>query len=331
MSEIDKNLLQKYKGCLVGAAVGDALGMQVEGLTRSEIKQLRGTQRVMDYGRAPPGHPNHKLLPGQYTDDTEQMILLAESIIEAWGFDLQVFSDKLREWGEKLLAKPELNRLVGPTSIQAIKNLLNGANWQESGIPVNSCGSAMRAAPIGLSSRDLNEVAHNAQLSSCPTHTGSGSIAGAIAIATAVYLSLKNTPAEEMLRKIIGMVAGVDKTLTNRIKEVKDILHMSPTCEELFPGEGVSNSVYETVPAALLCTTKYRSFEEAVITAANIGGDTDSVACMTGAIKGARHGINAIPRRWITGLERTEYIEALALQLFNMPERYMKSQNMLRN
>ncbi|OYT63973.1 hypothetical protein B6U67_01355 [Methanosarcinales archaeon ex4484_138] len=244
MSEIDKNLLQKYKGCLVGAAVGDALGMQVEGLTRSEIKQLRGTQRVMDYGRAPPGHPNHKLLPGQYTDDTEQM------------------------------------------------------------------------------------VAHNAQLSSCPTHTGSGSIAGAIAIATAVYLSLKNTPAEEMLRKIIGMVAGVDKTLTNRIKE---ILHTNSAIEEFFPGEGVSNSVYETVPAALLCTTKYRSFEEAVITAANIGGDTDSVACMTGAIKGARHGINAIPRRWITGLERTEYIEALALQLFNMPERYMKSQNMLRN
>lgn len=312
-----EHLVQKYKGCLVGAAVGDALGMQVEGLTRRNINRLAGTMGVVDYGRAPEGHPNRKLLPGQYTDDTEQMILLTESIIEAKGFNVQVFSEKLREWGRRLIAKPELNRLVGPTSIQAIENMLSGSNWQKSGIPTNSCGSAMRAAPIGLSSTDLNQVLKDARLSSCPTHTGSGSIAGAITIATAVHLSINNTPPDKMLQEIINRIEGIDKTLTTCIKEIIDV---TPTCEELFGEHGVSNSVYETVPAALFCSTKYYSFEEAVITAANIGGDTDSVACMTGAITGARHGMNAIPIWMITGLEKVEYIEGLALQLLHIPK-----------
>ena len=320
MSEIE-DLVQRYKGCMVGAAVGDALGMQVEGLTRSEIEQLRGTDGVVDYGRAPMGHPNHKLLPGQYTDDTEQMILLSESIIERGRFDVQVFSDKLRRWGERLSARPELNRLVGETSTQAIKNLLNGADWRGSGIPANSCGSAMRAAPIGLSSRDLSQVVRDARLSSCPTHTSKGSIAGAVTIATAVYLSLEKTPDEEILSKIIEVVGGIDKALRDRLKEISE---MNPAIEELFPGDGVSNSVYETVPAALFCATRYSCFDEAVIAAVKIGGDTDSVACMTGAITGARHGINAIPRRWRRGLERAEYIEGLALQLLEAKRKISK-------
>lgn len=311
----EEKMEKKYTGCLLGAAIGDALGMQTEGLTRKQISK----HPVKDYGRAPENHPNHKLLPGQYTDDTEQLIILSKSIIEARGFNPETFSKKLKEWGKTLITNPELNRLVGPTSIQALKNLLEGADWRDSGVKADSCGSAMRAAPVGLLSSNLEEVVRLARLSSCPTHTSSESIAGAVAVALAVSMSLQAYPVKEMCLEIASRVKKIDAPLGDKLEILAKSQPYLLEEDEFFGEPGVSNSVYETVPAAFFCFMKYaESFEEAVIAAANAGGDTDSVACMTGAVLGARLGIDAIPKRWIEGLERREYIESLSVELFRL-------------
>ena len=138
-------LRNKYIGCMLGAAIGDALGKQNEGLRRKDILSI-----VADYGKTRAGCPGERLRPGQYTDDTEQMLVLARSIIECKGFDAEDFAKRIARWGADALSDPERKNLIGPSSSIAIARLNAGAGWRESGSDIPACGSAMRVAPIGL-------------------------------------------------------------------------------------------------------------------------------------------------------------------------------------
>jgi ADP-ribosylglycohydrolase len=80
---------------------------------------------------------------------------------------------------------------------------------------------------------------------------------------------------------------------------------------------GTSYLVYETVPCAFYCISRhFDSSKKAIIEAVNAGGDTDSIACITGALCGAHHGVSAFPMKWIKGLENKEKIEHLAEMIF---------------
>ena len=140
--------MDRFRGCMLGLAAGDALGMPVEGLTKDQIRECLG--EVRDMVAPDQDHFHCGLGPGQYTDDTEQTLLLAETIIEAGFFDVERFTAKLMDWGRCWTMDPSLNRGVGWTSKTAIQDLLRDRPWQEAGLPTPTCGSAMRTAPIGL-------------------------------------------------------------------------------------------------------------------------------------------------------------------------------------
>src|SRR3990172_12970280 len=117
----------KYTGCMLGAAIGDAIGKQNEGLSR---KDILSNGYVKDYGKAPAGCPAEKLRAGQYTDDTEQMILLARSLIKCNGFDAGDFAERIAQWGSDALADPARKALVGPSSSAAVLRFNSGINWK---------------------------------------------------------------------------------------------------------------------------------------------------------------------------------------------------------
>ena len=94
------DLLDRFRGCLYGVAVGDALGMPTEGYTAEEIRSKFGI--VRDMMPAPEGHFHTGLLAGRFTDDTEETLMLAESLIEASGFSATNFAEKLITWGTVL-------------------------------------------------------------------------------------------------------------------------------------------------------------------------------------------------------------------------------------
>lgn len=297
---------------MLGAAIGDALGKQNEGRSRKDILR-RGF--ITDYGKAPSGCPGEKLRKGQYTDDTEQMILLAESLIERSGFDAADFASKIAGWGAGALADPVRNKLVGPSSSFAIARLNSGTSWNESGSSIPSCGSAMRAAPIGLFYFDLDELEEKATLSSIPTHNSSGAMAGAVAVAVGVRCALEGTGLSEIIKESCVRASKYDEVLGKRIINSFELMYEEP--DKVFAKLGTSYLVYETVPSAFYCFSRYFDEpEKAIIEAANAGGDTDSIACITGALCGARHGIVAFPERWIEGLENLEFIEDIAGRLY---------------
>ncbi|MGB8216043.1 MAG: ADP-ribosylglycohydrolase family protein [Candidatus Methanoperedens sp.] len=310
------NMKSKYTGCMLGAAIGDALGKQNEGLVRKDILE---NGYVTDYGKARPGCPGEKLNAGQYTDDTEQMIVLAQSLIECNGFNAVDFAGKIAEWGADAQNDPVRKKLVGPSSAASIVRLNSGISWQESGSNIPSCGSAMRAAPIGLFYKDMDEIESNAALSSIPTHNSKGAIAGAVAVAVAMRSALCEKDCIEIVKDAASRASKYDTGLAKKIElsfEKKDI---EP--DKVFEELGTSYLVYDTIPCAFYCFSRhFESPEKAIIEAVNAGGDTDSIACITGALCGAVHGIDVFPEKWLNGLENRNMIEHLSNAIWRKSE-----------
>ncbi len=308
------DLLERFRGCLLGGAVGDALGMPTEGYTAEEISSRFGPVREML--AAPLGHFHTGLEAGQFTDDTEETLLLAESLIEASGFSAQHFSEKLIGWGTVWTLDERLNRGVGLTTRSAVESLISGRSWQESGLSIPTCGSAMRAAPVGLLfNSDLDLVARYADLQSLPTHTASVARAGAVAIATGVALCLHGFPREMVLRIAAEKAGLIDRDLGEKLLLVESLLNLD--AQEALRATGCSPLASETVPAAFYCFLRFEP-EEALITAASSGGDTDSIASIAGSLFGAASGAGWIPERWLLALEQKERIETAARGLFDL-------------
>jgi ADP-ribosyl-[dinitrogen reductase] hydrolase len=310
-------LVDRFRGCMLGVAVGDALGMPVEGLTRYEIRASLGEVREMV---APaPNHFHCGLGPGQYTDDTEQTLLLADTIIEAGFFDVERFTSKLADWGRCWIADPSKNRGVGWTSKMAIQDLLMDRPWREAGLPTPTCGSAMRTAPIGLVYHcNLDLVAMYADQQSLPTHSSKAARAGSIAVAVGVALSLLGFAPTRVLEMAAAASERVDRDLGRRLLMAKELLDLDTP--EALAEIGTSPMVAETVPAAFYCHLKFEP-EEALIAAASSGGDTDSIASITGALAGASQGSAWIPERWLACLEERARIEVVAMGLADVAAR----------
>jgi ADP-ribosyl-[dinitrogen reductase] hydrolase len=291
--------------------------MPVEGLTRDEIGERLGEVREMV---APdPDHFHCGLGPGQYTDDTEQTLLLAETIIEAGFFDVEKFTSKLADWGRCWTLDPSLNRGVGWTSKTAIQELLRDRPWQEAGLPTPTCGSAMRTAPIGLVYHcNLDLVARYADQQSLPTHSSNAARAGSIAVAVGVALSLLGFSPIKVVEMAATFSDRVDREFARSLLFVKELLDLDPP--EALAEIGTSPMVVETVPAAFYCHLKFEP-EDALIAAASSGGDTDSIASIAGALAGASRGSAWIPKQWLSCLEERGRIEQAASDLATVAAR----------
>jgi ADP-ribosyl-[dinitrogen reductase] hydrolase len=310
-------MLEGFRGCLLGLAVGDALGMPTEGYSREEIRSKFGV--VRDMIAAPEGHFHSGLLAGQYTDDTEQALVLADSLIESAGFSAMRFAEKLAEWGASWTLDEKLNRGVGFTSRSAVENLIAGVSWKDSGLGLPTCGSAMRVAPLGLLYHcDLSIVSRYADLQSLPTHSGAAARAGSIAMAVGVALSLKGFCKEMVLRMAAALAGRADREFAERLLWTLSLIDLP--AEDALGLIRSSPLVSEAVPAAFYCYVKFRP-QEALIAAANGGGDTDSIASMAGALCGAHAGATWIPERWLSCLEDRERLERAAGDLAELSSR----------
>jgi ADP-ribosyl-[dinitrogen reductase] hydrolase len=311
---MDADMLDRFRGCFLGLAAGDALGMPTEGYTAEEIRSRFGP--VRDMMPAPVGHFHTGLLAGQYTDDTEETLILAESMIEGSGFSGDRFAEKLMDWGSAWVLDERLNRGVGFTTRSSVEQMLSGTPWQESGLDLPTCGSAMGAAPIGLLYHcDLGLVSRYADLQSISTHCSLAARAGSIAVAAGVALCLMGFPQRTILKMAAHLSRLAEKEFADRLLWVGSLMDLDPV--DAFSAIGNTPAVSETVPAAFYCFLKFEP-EEALINAASSGNDTDSIASIAGALEGAFYGTSWIPKRWLSCLEDRERIEKTAEQLANL-------------
>lgn len=280
-------LTQHGLGALIGSAVGDALGAPFE-------FQARGTYRNQFPGPVHGGTGEmvgggaFSWEPGEFTDDTQMALALAESVIEGGGsFDPATTWSHFVAWTRSATD-------IGTTTATS----LGGDDWRTAAELAHrqlgrtgSNGSLMRVAPIGLAGarHDATWTLETARAQSRLTHFDD--VAGdAAAIAAEVIRRLITgwtfAAATEDLRSL---------AVSARASELAPYLspHWSPDDDEYTNGAATV-----CLAQALWAVRSTTSFEAAVIAAVDLGGDTDTVAAVAGAIAGARYGIQEIPARW---------------------------------
>ena len=318
-------MLTRARGALYGLAIGDALGMPTQMLSRAEIVRRWGPL-LPGFEPAPPGHPIAGGMPaGAITDDTEQAVLLARLLVKGRGtIDPHELAAALTEW-ERAMAERSSLDLLGPSTKRALAAILAGVPPEEAGATGTTNGAAMRIAPVGIAvSVALHDSTPNLRLStlvdrtvmaSCVTHNTGVALAGAAAVAAAVSAGVSGATIAEATALGIQAasiaarrghwVAGAD--VAARIEWATSLVasHAQAEAAELiYTLVGTSLATQESVPAAFAVLAAVPADPwRACRMAASLGGDSDTIAAMTGAIAGACHGAGSFPPEAIAAID----------------------------
>lgn len=309
---------------LVGLAVGDALGMPTQSMSRAEIARRYGPITRLEDAVA--DQPIAPAMPaGAVTDDTEQALLLAELLISGGGrIDALALARALQAWEDEMRARGSLD-LLGPSTKAALEALASGVPPEESGRNGTTNGAAMRIAPIGIAipAADPSELLQAVVSASRPTHNTGLALSAAAAVAGTVSAGIDGADLVQALdfglrlaelaaerghwaagasvpgkaRWALVQAAGMDdRTVADFVAEVV----------------GTSVSSQESVVAAIILAGHYRDRPFAgLCAAASLGGDTDTVAAIAGAMLGATSDTSPAPDEVIA---RVSSVSGLSLQ-----------------
>jgi len=301
--------LARFQGSLLGLAIGDALGMPVEGMRASAIRDKFGG--VRDFMDA----PWRMLKAGQWTDDTKMMLCHARSIARMGGFDP---ADTAREF----VAWYESNdwRGLGRATYDSLRRLQEGCPPEQSGMRGEMAagnGGAMRIAPIGLlDCRDLEKLREDSRAAVIITHDNHEAVAGSQAVAYVVArASREDLDLDHIISDTVTYIGPCQTS--ERLQMARRFLDAGMAVEEALARLGTSGYVVETVASAMFSfLSTPHDFEQTVSHAVEGGLDTDTTGAVAGAISGAYNGLDSIPARWREEVEAGDEILDLAGRIF---------------
>lgn len=299
LSDRDR-LRDKFRGCLLGLAVGDALGAPLEFLARDEIAARYGTLREMIGGGW------LETQPGEFTDDTQMAIAIARSIVRRKKVDPADIAELFVGW---FASQP---KDIGNTTIRSLRYLTEGVSWSEAGTrtlddlggSAPSNGSLMRSAPVALACRndgeelirssiDVSRITHADPLACWACVALNRAIAALISESSDAIRVAARVPQPDVARAVMQSSLG-------RI-DVRS-----------------GGNVLETLQGAFWAFRNHDGFEEVVVAAVNLGGDADTTGAVAGSLAGARYGARSIPQRWLNALASQADIVDLADGLFEL-------------
>lgn len=301
--------VDRARGALWGLALGDALGMPTQTLTREQIRVTYG--RIDSLRDATADQPvSHGMPAGSVTDDTEQALLLGDLLVEGHGrVPPGRLAAALVAW-ERDMRTRNADDLLGPSTRRAIDAILAGADPRTSGRHGNTNGAAMRIAPVGIAwppgpSGDLVAAVHAVSL---PTHDTPVALAGAAAIAAAVSSGVEGRALTESIGAALDAARqaehlGAPAATPSLPDRLEWALARGPGLPdpqfEDFVADEVGTSVRseESVVAALVISDRFGDdLWGALCLAARLGDDTDTMGAMCGAVLGAHTGVAGIPQ-----------------------------------
>ena len=302
---------ERISGCLLGGAVGDAIGLPWEGMSRAQVARRAGV-----------GPLRHALIGGRgmLSDDTEHACMTAQALLAARG-DPQAFARslawRLRGW---LLGLPAS---VGWGTLRALVRLWLGWSPARSGVGSAGNGPAMRAAILGVCvGADAARLRAFVERSTRMTHSDPRALAGALAVAQAAAHVVHRGRPDEVLAAISAQTG--DPELVAALELARAHLERGEPAARfaaaLGQGDGVTGYVHHTVPVALYCWLYGPDDVRGTVErAVRLGGDTETVAAIAGGLAGAAGGRQAVPAAWLAGLwespRSVAWIEALGERL----------------
>lgn len=292
----------KIYGCLFGQAIGDALGLGTEFMTKTEAKEkypngLTGySQIIRDYHRA-------KFQPGMWSDDTDMMLCIANAIIEVKGINLHTIARNFKNW----LYAPD-TRGVGQTTFKMlaiadyVEKLQQVAEliWKMSRTKNAANGAVMRTAVIGLLKDNVAQTAEDV----CKLTHFDPRCVGSCVIVSEIISHLIWQGEQLSYSQIIAFGNQYD----NRIAEYIDKAYNNGIDSLELDEPSSIGYTLKALGAALWCLFHAHDFEEGLLAVVNEAGDADTNAAVACAVLGAKFGYDAIPQKYIEGLKKREYL-----------------------
>ncbi|WP_448755332.1 PfkB family carbohydrate kinase [Actinomyces sp.] len=334
---MDPRLSRAY-GAFAGLALGDALGMPTQAMSPEQIRAVYGRVTGLVDGDASqpyaPGMP-----AGSVTDDTEQALLIASLLVRGGGsssghvaLDAGDFSHALLSWEDSMIERGSLD-LLGPSTKAALERVRAGEDPLTVGGLGTTNGAAMRVTPIGIAVSTVDpKVFADAVWSSCQvTHATRQGFQSAALVAAAISLALDwpEASASDMttlLWKAVSYVDSLPKRGTwtpdpDVVAATRRAMQLvanpaSSSLECLVEQIGTSVASAQAIPMAFALLARDPS-PRALLDAANIGGDTDTIGAIAGAILGSVLGVEAFDPAMLTQVELTSHLDlpSIALEL----------------
>jgi ADP-ribosylglycohydrolase/8-oxo-dGTP pyrophosphatase MutT (NUDIX family) len=338
----DDPLFERILGCLLGGAVGDALGAPVEFMSRAEIERRFGPQGLVDYAPAYGGI-------GRVTDDTQMALFTAEGLLRTWVRGrmrgLASYPDVVRyaylrwlhtqgetggqgmEWALAhpgwLYRHPALHarRAPGHTCLAALRSEEVARNDSK------GCGGVMRVAPVGLyTARIPHHSVRSAfdlggELAALTHGHPTGQLAAG-AFAALIHVIVRGGALDQALEEVCALLPRHpqhEETLA-ALQRARQLARAGEAPTRAIPLLGQGWVAEEALAIAVFCALVADGFEEGVRLAIHHDGDSDSTGAIAGNLLGAMGGARSIPERWLEPLELREVIVAMAQDLVEFPD-----------
>lgn len=288
----------RVRGCLRGVAAGDVIGKQGDDAPPDVLAQwhpggINGFEQEPGLKIPRFAHRTYKWRTGEWTDDTEQTVAVARAVIAAGTVDHRAIATELMTCVKSVHPPCSISRLVDSGDIGRVAYAGNGL------------GAAMRVSPAAIATapQGLRAVAAAAFESAVPTHGGRQGICGAAAVAGAVATAVLGGTGEEIIE---ASMAAADEATRFRAPDGTPDLASKIACtaeelrhEDLKRLDPTRSSInpYELVPLAIVLAAYLGDARAAILAAANLGGDADSLAAIAGAVAGAM-APETVPEEW---------------------------------
>lgn len=304
-------LRERYRGCLLGLAAGDAVGTTVE------FRAPGSFPRVSDMVGGGPFH----LQPGEWTDDTSMALCLAESLLTQCGFDAEDQMRRYVRWRDSghLSSNGRCFDIGNTVSAALARFERTGDPWAGSTAPQTAGnGSIMRLAPVPLFyAKDARQAIHMSGESSRTTHGTAACVDACRYLGGLIIGALRDETKETLLEPRYSPTPGETWAgLQPDIAAVADgsFRHRMP------PDIRGSGYVVQSLEAALWAFHHSSTFEAGCLLAVNLGDDADTTAAVYGQLAGATYGEAGIPARWMERLAHRELILHFADTLYDLAQ-----------
>lgn len=301
----------KIKGVLFGQAIGDALGLGTEFMTKLEVNRFY-TNGLTDYSQIIQDYHRKRWINGSWTDDTEMMLCIANAIIEDKEIKLSTIARNFKDWfnGEPLGIGRNTFKVLAVKDYVDYPQMVAEVIWKLSNKISAANGAVMRTSIVGLWNNNTEKYATEI----CKLTHYDARCVGSCAI---ISLLINNLVYKNQMLSLEQLIE-IGERYDSRIREYLVQGARSECLEDLVLDDLSMGYTLKTLAAAIWCLFHCSSFEEGLLTVVNAGGDADTNAAVACSLLGAKYGYSKILRKYIDGLVYKEYLEDVVKQLLEV-------------
>ncbi len=313
----------KFRGIILGAAIGDAIGKSFEDLDIYQVEEFYRELPISTFVEPHPSSPAYFQLPNETSDETTIVRLLLESIVESKELNIYNYFDKLKSWA----FDESIHKYPDPFILKAIYNLSNNIT---EGFNYSSVEGILRVVAVSMLhfyDEELSEEA--AKLVSALTHRSQEALDAAVLFNTFLVKAIKNDETLDSLEGRIKLLDTLNSKVNSRyskrtINVIMDALESGYSKEKAILNIGNGNYVLESFGLSLYYFLSegieypFDAFVNAINSYWEFGGDTDAIGFMTGALIGAYHGYSFLPEELISNLKDEERYTYLADSIYDL-------------